>query len=115
MTLNMSCTIFCRKLASHTHVSAVLHPIANLNPPSFQLKPNVHVTIGEEEEEMPCTSVPGQWGIPTGCSKKRKDSSIVISSVVFEKHDYCKPVKKRVKLIEDSDPRLPECIGTTAS
>ena len=76
---------FCCKLASCTHVSAVLSPIANLNPPSFQFKPNVHVTIGEEEEEMPCTSVPGQWGIP---SKKRKDSSIEISSVVFEKHDY---------------------------
>ena len=102
---------FCRKSASCTHVSAVLHPKANLNPPSFQLKPNVHVPIGEEEE-MPCTSVPGQWGIP---SKKRKDSSIEISSVVFEKHDYSKPVKKRVKLIEDSDPRPPECVGTTAS
>ena len=103
---------YCRKSASCTHVSAVLHPIANLNPPSFRLKPIVHVTIGEEEEEMPCTSVPGQWGIP---SKKRKDSSIEISSVVFEKHDYSKPVKERVKLIEDFDPRPPECIGTAAS
>ena len=104
---------FCRKSASCTHVSAVLHPIANLNPPSFRLKPNVHVTIGEEEE-MPCTSVPGQWVITC---KKRKDStsSIEITSVVFEKHDYSKPVKKRVKLIEDFDPRPPECIGTAAS
>ena len=103
---------FCRKSASCTHVSAVLHALANLNPPSFRLKPNVDVTIGEEEEEMPCTSVPRQWGIP---SKKRKDSSIEISNVVFEKHDYSKPVKKRVKLIEDFDPRPPECIGTVQS
>ena len=51
----------------------------------------MNVTIGKEEEEIPCTSVPRQWGIP---SKKRKDSSIEISSVVFEKHDYSKPVKK---------------------
>ena len=82
---------FYRKSASCTHVSAVLHALANLNPPSFWLKPNVDVTIREEEEEMPCTSVACQWGIP---SKKRKDSSIEISSVVFEKHDYSKPVKK---------------------
>ena len=100
---------FYRKSASCTHVSAVLHALANWNPPSFQLKPNVHVTIGEEEEEVPCTSVPRQWGIP---SKKRKNSSIEISSAMFEKHDYSKPIKKRVKFMEDFDPRPLECIGT---
>ena len=69
----------------------------------------MHVTIRKEEEEVPCTSVPRQWGIP---SKKRKDNGIEISTAKFEKHDYSKPVKKRVKLIEDYDPRPPECIGT---
>ena len=49
------------------------------------------MTIGEEEEEMPGASMPCQWGIP---SKKRKDSSTEISSVMFEKHDYSKPIKK---------------------
>ena len=88
---------FCRKSASCTHVSAVLHVLANLSPPTFRLKPNVDVTIGEEEEEMPCTSVPRQWGIP---SKKRKDSSIEISTAVFEKHDYSKPVKKESSLLK---------------
>ena len=87
---------FYRKSTSCTHVSAVLHALANLNPPSFQLKPNVHVTI--KEEEVPCTSVSPQWGIP---SKKRKDSSTEISSAMFEKHDYSKPIKKQVKLIKD--------------
>ena len=103
---------FCRKSASCTHVSAVLYALANLNPPSFRLKPNVDVTIGEEEEEMPFTSVPHNGGIS---SKKRKDGSIEISSTVFEKHDYSKPIKKRVKLIEDFGPRPPECIGTVQS
>ena len=67
--------------------------------------------MGEEEEEevTSCTSLPRAWGIP---SKKRKDSTIEISSAVFEKHDYSKPVKKKVKLIEDFDPRPPEFKGT---
>ena len=46
---------------------------------------------------MPCTSVPRQWGIP---SKKRKDSSIEISSAVLEKHDYSKPVKNESSLMK---------------
>ena len=74
-------------------MSALLHALTNLNPPSFQLKPNLHVTALEEEEEeaLPCTSVPHTWGIP---SKKRKDSTLELSAVVFEKHDYSKPSKK---------------------
>ena len=68
--------------------------------------------MGEEEEVASCTSLPRAWGIP---SKKRKHSTIEIPSAVFEKYDYSKPVKKKVKLIEDFDPRPPEFKGTVQS
>ena len=68
--------------------------------------------MGEEEEVASCTSLPCVWGIP---SKKRKDSTIEIFSAVFEKHDYSKSVKKKVKLIEFFDPRPPEFKGTVQS
>ena len=66
--------------------------------------------MGEEDEEiMPCTFLPHAWDIP---SKKRKDSTIEVSSAVFEKLDHTGPGKKKVKLIEDFDSRPPEFKGT---
>ena len=95
-------------ITSCTHVSALLHALNDLNPPSLHLKPVA--AMGEEDEEvMPCTSLPCAWGIP---SKKRKDSTIEVSCTVFEKHDHARPGKKKVKLIEDFDPRPPEFKGT---
>ena len=90
---------------------ALLHALNDLNPPSLHLKPKLPVAaMGEEDEEvMPCTSLPRAWGIP---SKKRKDSTIEVSSAVFEKHDHARPGKKKVKLTEDFDPRPPEFKGT---
>ena len=44
-----------------THVSAVLYALANLNPPSFRLKLNVHVTIGEEEYALANLNPPSFW------------------------------------------------------
>ena len=71
-----------------------LHTLNDLNPPSLHLKPKLPVAaMGEEDKEvMPCTSLPCAWGIP---SKKRKDSTIEVSSTVFEKHDHGRPGKKR--------------------
>jgi len=63
----------------------------------------------EGEDEVACTSLPRAWGIP---SKKRKDSTLEVSNSVFEKHDYSKPTKKRMKLIEDFDPRPSQFKGT---
>ena len=73
---------FRRKSASCTHVSALLHALNDLNPPLLHLKPKLPVAaMGEEDEEvMPCTSLPR---MP---SKERKDSTIEVSSAVFEKH-----------------------------
>ena len=90
---------------------ALLHALNDLNLPSFHLKPKLPVAaMGEEDEEvMPCTSLPRAWGIP---SKKRKDSTIELSSAIFEKHDHARPGKKKIKLIEDFDPRPPEFKGT---
>ena len=75
-------------------MSALLHALNDLNPPSPHLKPKVPVPAMEEEDEevMPSTSLPRAWGIP---SKKRKDSTIEVSSAVFEKHDHTGPGKKR--------------------
>ena len=56
---------FYRKSASCTHVSAVLHCLASLNPASFQLRPNLppaHV-VGDDDT-TPVTSLPCQWKRP---------------------------------------------------
>ena len=64
-----------------------------------------------DDEETPVTSLPCQWKAP----KKRKQSTLPISEAVFEKHDYAKPMKRKVKHVEDFDPRPQEFRGTTAS
>ena len=81
---------FYRKSASCTHVSAVLHCLASLNPASFQLRPNLppaHV-VGDDDT-TPVTSLPCQWKRP----KKQKESTLQVSKATFEKHDYAKPMK----------------------
>ena len=98
-TVLISPICFRRKSASCTHVSALLHALNDLNPPSLHLKPKLPVAdMGEEDEEvMPSTSLPHAWGIP---SKKRKDCTIEVSSAVFEKHDHARPGKKRYSLLK---------------
>ena len=49
------------------------------------------------------TSLPCQWKGP----KTRKDSTLPMSITPFEKHDYRKPVKRKIKLLENFDPRPP--------
>ena len=44
-------------------MSALFHALNDLNPPSLHLKPKLPVAaMGEEDEEaMPCTSLPHAW------------------------------------------------------
>lgn len=37
-----------------------------------------------------------------------------MSDVVFEKHDYSKPVKRKIQLLENCDPRPPELRGNVS-
>ena len=57
------------------------------------------------------TSLPCQWRVP----KKRKESTLPISEAIFEKHDYAKPTKRKIKLLGNFDPRPPEFRGDAAS
>ena len=45
-----------------------------------------------------------------GAYQVRKEKTAPLN--VFEKHDHARPGKKKVKLIEDFDPRPPEFKGT---
>ena len=106
------CSIFSnRESASCTHVSAVLHALASVNPTSFNLKPNIHSAGVTDGDEVPVTSLPCLWKAP----RKRKQSTIPMSEAVFQKHDYTKPVKRSIKPVEDFDPRPPEFRGTASS
>ena len=87
--------IFCRKSASCTRISAVLHALVALTSSGgsgFQLKPALPSTSlpNEEDEVMPITSYLCQWKVP----KKWKESNLIMSAAVFEKHDYCKQKEK---------------------
>lgn len=64
----------------------------------------------DDEESLPCTSQPCRWKPP----KKRKESTLRLSDAAFVKHDYAKPDKKKIKHVEDFDPR-PESFRGTAS
>lgn len=90
-----------RNSASCTHVSALLHALVAMTAKKYSSSPS---TSGSEA--MPITSYLCQWKMP----KKRKDSSIPMSTAVFEKHDY-KRKKRKVSLTEDFDPRPEECRG----
>ena len=98
-----------RKSASCTHVSALLHALSALHAPSA-FEPSIQrVDSDDEEESLPCTSQPCRWKPP----KKRKESTLRLSDAEFVKHDYAKPVKKKIKQVENFDPR-PESFRGTA-
>ena len=102
----------CRKSASCTHVSAVLHALAAINPMSFQLRPNfLPADESGDEDLIPVTSLPCQWKRP----RIRKESTMPISEATFEKHDFAKPTKRKIKHVEDFDPRPPQFRGLVTS
>ena len=106
------CTHKYRKSASCTHVSAALHALSSLKPVSFSLQPNLLPASSSEDDAMdtPCTSLPCQWKPP----KKRKESTLRLYEASFVKHDYAKPSKRKVRCIEEYDPRPPAFRGSTA-
>ena len=91
-----------RQSASCTRVSAVLHALTGLNPTSFRLQPNLPTVTSEDDiEDVPVISLPCQWKPP----KRRKESTVPMSE----------PVKRKIKSVEDFDPRPPEFRGSAAS
>ena len=115
LTLNLSLSLSLsphhyRKSANCTHVSAVLHALTGLNPTSFNLNPRLPPAIDDDDDEMPVT-LPCQWKAP----KKRKESTMPLSEATFEKHEYGKPVKRKIKHVEHFDPRPSQFRGSTMS
>ena len=88
-------------------MSAVLHALADLTS-----KRSIQVEHPEDgEEALPVTWRLCQWNVP----RKRKECSIAMSEALFQKHDYSRPNKKKIKPIEDFDPRPEQYKGTAAS
>lgn len=98
---------FYRLSASCTHVSGLLHALVGLCPDSFQ-HPGGTSDMGELEEVLPITSYACQWKPPC----KRKESTLQMSEVQFQKHVYGREKKKSSKPLEDFDPRPPEYHNT---
>lgn len=82
-------------------MSALLHALAELTPISFT--PTLHDDSSDEEEILTVTSQLCKWNV----LRKRKESTIRMSEAVFQKHDYSTPVKRKMKRLEDFDPRPP--------
>ena len=99
VVLTKSC---CRKSASCTHVSALLHALASLSPFDFN---NGHQCsyLSDEDAPEPVTSFLCKWNAP----RKRKESNKTIAESVFEKHVYGRERKHNLKSLEDFNP-LPE-------
>ena len=60
------------------------------------------------DNETPITSLPCQWKAP----KKRKESTLPIAQVKFEKHTYGKQKTRKYDLLENFDPRPTQYRGT---
>ena len=98
---------FCRKSASRTHVSTLLHALVAITPTWFP-DPS---SVGEDQEEteiFPVTSYACQWKPP----RKRKESYTKISEAKFEKHVYGTLKKRELLNLEEVDSRPPEYRGT---
>lgn len=91
--------ITCRKSASCTHISALLHALVALTPVPFPVPSSV--PDDEDAESVPVTSLPCQWKQP----RKRKESNLKMSDATFEKHVYGQTKKVKLLPIEDYDPR----------
>ena len=89
---------YCRKSATCTHISALLHALVAMTP--TQLTP---IVSGENvtEEDLPVTSYPCRWKPPC----KRKESNLKISDANVTKHTYGKQRKVELSPLEEFDPR----------
>ncbi|KAL5493382.1 hypothetical protein EMCRGX_G014558 [Ephydatia muelleri] len=106
--LAATCECVAGKSLSCTHVSAILHALTAIKPTSFNPKSGISLSGGEEqlpeEQPLPVTSYLCKWNVP----RSRKESTIPMSEAVFEKHEYSKQTKRKIKLVEDYDPRPPQ-------
>ena len=101
------CDIFyCRKSASCTHISALLHALMSLNPTS-PASTSANQPQSDEETALPVTSFLCQWNAPI----KRKESNLSISEAIFQKHVYGRKRKYNLKEMIDYDPRPPHLRG----
>ena len=98
--------LLCRKSASCTHISALLHALVSLTPTSFE-PPVANQPTSGEETALPVTLFLCQWNAP----KKRKESNLSISEAVFQKHVYGRQRKHNIKEMIDFDPRPPHLRG----
>ncbi len=99
------------KSASCTHISALLHALVSMTASQFQLQPTespeaLSLARGDDDD-VPVTSRPCQWKAP----RKRKESSMPMAEAPFEKHVYGREKKRKIKLIDDFDPRPMEFRG----
>ena len=98
--------LLCRKSASCTHISALLHALVSLTPTS--LGPSgTNQPSSDEETALPVTSFLCQWNAP----RKRKESNLPISGAAFQKHVYGRQRKRDLKEMIDFDPRPPHLRG----
>ena len=92
------CMPLCRLSASCTHVSALLHALVSLSPSTYSAG---SAPDASDDEALPVTSFACQWKVPS----RRKDCTLPLSKVVFEKHSYGRERKRSLKLMEEFDPR----------
>ena len=102
------CCLLCRKSASCTHVSALLHAVASLTAPHFQLQPtDFPGASSSDEQAVPITSRLCQWKAP----RKKKESSMMMAEAPFVK--LCgRERKRKLTPLEDFDPRPAHFRGT---
>ena len=76
-----TCLLHCRKSASCTHISALLHALVALTPQEIGQHA---IDDNATDEALPVTSFICKWNAP----RKRKDSNLPISEAVFQKDNY---------------------------
>ena len=101
---------FFQKFSQCTHILALFNALVLLTAPQFSLDP---ANSGQciEEEALPFTSLPCLWIPP----RKSKESTMQMSEATFTKHTYDKTKKRKLKRLEDFDPRPLEFRGTAAN
>ena len=101
---------FLQKFSQCTHISALFNALVLITAPQFSLDP---ANSGQcvKEEALPVTSLPCLWKPP----KKSEESTMQMSEATFTKHTYDKTKKRKLKRLEDFDPRPLEFRGTAAN
>lgn len=72
------------------------------------MKPNLPPAVSDTDDtDVSVTSLHCQWKPPW----KQKQSTLRTADATFEKHDYAKPVRRKMKQVEGFDPKPPEFRG----